>query len=80
MAVNLADNAEFVREDPTAPTGLITVMAADRSYKAHKDDSVAEERTKPKPRGSRAQAKKKAQEMDRYVTISVLCCLILTIT
>lgn len=62
LAVSMADGAEFIRDD--APAGVISVAEADRSYKAHKDDTVAADRPKAKAHGSRAQAKKKAQEMD----------------
>lgn len=62
----MADGAYFPR-DGGLPTSMISVTAADSMYKAHKDDTVAEDRPKAKVKGSsRAKAMKKAEEMNRY--------------
>ncbi|EME49507.1 hypothetical protein DOTSEDRAFT_68316 [Dothistroma septosporum NZE10] len=64
LAIDMADGAYLPRRDASAPTASISVVAADSSFKAHKDDTVAEERPKGKPKGSRAKAKQKADEMN----------------
>lgn len=66
MAINLMDNEEFPRE-PGVPTSRVTVDKADSSYKRHKDDTVAEDRPDRKRKPSKAQMKKKAEEMNRSV-------------
>lgn len=65
----MADGAYFPRREVSAPTAQISVNPADSSFKAHKDDTVAEERPKGKPKGSRAKAKQKAEEMNRCVSV-----------
>lgn len=73
LAIEMADGAWLPREDGLKST-QIHVAEADSSYKAHKDDTVAENRPNPKaaaaataksaPKNSRALAKKKAEEMN----------------
>lgn len=64
----MADGAWLPRESGLKST-QIQVSEADSSKKAHKDHTVAENRPNPKAKAahSRALAKKKAEEMNRYV-------------
>lgn len=69
LAIEMADGAWLPREDGLKST-QIHVTEADSSFKAHKGDTVAEDRPNPKARAkgnSKALAKKKAEEMNRYV-------------
>ena len=72
MAIYMSDGAIFRRHDPDAKTGPISVVEANPNFKAHKDDTAAVERPKSKPKASRSQAKKKAEEMNAYVLYSPL--------
>lgn len=73
LAIEMADGAWLPREDGLKST-QIHVAEADSSYKAHKDDTVAEDRSnlKTNAKNSRALAKKKAEEMNRYVAASTV--------
>lgn len=66
MAINMMDGFEFPRLDYTAPSGPISVVEADSNFKAHKEESVPQERPKLDKR-YKEMAKKKAQEMEAYV-------------
>lgn len=71
LAIEMADGAWLPREDGLKST-QIHVAEADSSFKAHKGDTVAEDRPNPKARAkgnSKALAKKKAEEMNRYAQL-----------
>lgn len=68
LAIEMADGAWLPRDDGLK-TAQIHVTEADSSFKATKGDTVAEDRPNPKARAkgnSKALAKKKAEEMNRY--------------
>ncbi|KAF2209296.1 hypothetical protein CERZMDRAFT_47641, partial [Cercospora zeae-maydis SCOH1-5] len=64
IAIDMQDGFDFPR-DFGLPTGPIMVQEADESYKKTKDDSAATDRSSSKKsKPSKAQTKKKAEEMN----------------
>lgn len=66
------DGAIFNRDDPKAPTGVLTITEADFSYKANKDGATDRKPQdgggKPKKKITKAQIKAKTEEMNRLVS------------